>query len=142
MCLGLAPVGGTTEYSTATIVPCTDPTTQWRYGSSYLNMTYGSLANCRAGLSLDASPRATTNVFAGPLSGGRWAALLVNRGQADAVATLPFDKLSAHSGGGGGGGVTLDATEVWGGKSLGAQTKSLSQKLGEHESLFVILSQP
>lgn len=56
-CLGLAAVDGTSEYSTATLVPCSDPSALWRYGSTYLNMTYGSLSNCHVGLSLDSSPR-------------------------------------------------------------------------------------
>eukprot|EP01043_Picozoa_sp_COSAG02_P026408 COSAG02_NODE_1520_length_12166_cov_8.338195_19_plen_390_part_00 len=166
-CLGLAAVNGTTEYRTAALVPCTDPTVLWRYGSTYLNMTYGSLSNCHAPLSLDASPRcatafplhplrrlccasrisevcganrARTNVFAGPLVGGRWAALLINRGEADAVATLHFDQLPGHSADSRE--LTLNATEVWSDKALGAQKGSLSQNLGEHESLFVILSPP
>jgi hypothetical protein len=177
-CLGLAAVNGTTEYRTAALVPCSDPTVLWRYGSRYLNMTYGSLSNCHTALSLDASPRcvtafhlqsytpspsfaqlnygslnaycvirvremfccdrARTNVFAGPLVGGRWAALLINRGEADAVATLHFDQLPGHSGNGRE--LTLNATEVWSDKALGTQKGSLSQKLGKHESLFVILS--
>lgn len=59
-CLGLAAVNGTTEYRTAALVPCSDPTVLWRYGSRYLNMTYGSLSNCHTALSLDASPRCVT----------------------------------------------------------------------------------
>ena len=82
--------------------------------------------------------RALTNVFAGPLVGGRWAALLINRGEADAIATLDFDQLPGRLGGGGD--LTLNVTEVWSGKALGKRKGSLAQKLGEHESLFVILS--
>ena len=62
-CLGLLTVEGTSEYRTAALVPCADPTALWHYGSSYLNMTYGSMTNCHVGLSLDASPRCAIPYF-------------------------------------------------------------------------------
>ena len=82
--------------------------------------------------------RARTNVFAGALVGGRWAALLINRGEANAVAELQFNQLPGHRIDGDQ--LYLNATEVWSGKALGKRKGRLAQNLGEHESLFVILS--
>ena len=96
-------------------------------------MSFGSLAN--HGFFLDAAPRAMHNVFAGPLSGGRWAALLLNRGIEDASVSLDFSTIGLTAQ------TVLEATEVWSGARLGAVRGQLtSPSLAQHASLFVILT--
>jgi hypothetical protein len=165
-CLGLTTVAGAgDEYRRAAVVPCnssnsssssgggggggsgssSSSTACWKYGSTYLNFTIGTLLNCGDGpgqLSLDAAPRDTTNVFAGPLSGGRWAALLFNRGDKGAEVTLDFGALPGVAPTAGAA-LQLAATEVWGGAQLGVTTGRLTASLSDpHSSLFVILSPP
>ena len=101
-------------------------------------------------LQLDAAPRETSNIFVGPLAGGRWAALLFNRADGNATLTLDFGLLPRHAGLSGlrrgrpalaGAGLVLEATEVWTGAVLGIFGGTLkSRMLQPHESLFVILA--
>lgn len=141
-CLSLSPVTGTSEFMRATLVACSGAGQWARPAAKYLNLTVDSLGSCTyPALNLDAAARSTTNVFAGPLEGGnRWAALLFNRGDANATITLDFGLLP---------GVDqeavqvteLEATEVWSGATLGSSVGTLTSKpLRKHESLFVILS--
>jgi hypothetical protein len=154
-CLSLAAVAGTSEFRRATLAPCDDASLplagQWsRPGEAkkYLNLTVESLASCAfPTLQLDAAPRAATNVFAGPLEGNRWAALLFNRGDVDASITLDFALLPGSEAARraaeerGARGLELEATEVWSGKALGSFAGALTSKpLRAHESLFVILA--
>jgi hypothetical protein len=143
-CLGLVTVNGTAEYMSAGLVPCTDTTARWHYGTPYLNMTFGVFENCGASsaLALDAAPWATTNVWAGPIAGGRWAALLFNRGDADTSVTLDFNDLPGagrHNNSSEAIRLELEVTEVWSG-SLTKATGSVSKVLSRHESLFVLLA--
>jgi hypothetical protein len=84
-------------------------------------------------------------VWAGPLLGGKWAALLLNRGDEDATVSLNFEDLPGVLTGARQHGSTvnlqLEVTEVWGGSTFKA-TGNLSKLLGRHESLFVALEVP
>jgi hypothetical protein len=159
-CLGLAAVANTSEFRRAALVACDGPTARWRGDcTQYLNMTAGSLtscapglAKCGGGLALDAAPRATANVFAGPLASGGWAALLVNRADVAQAVALDFALLPGQPGAGtgvAGAGpgplrtVRLNATEVWTGVPLGGTAEGqLVRVLRPHASLFVTLMAP
>ena len=135
-CLGLVAANGTSEHMIAALVQCGSETAWWKHGSTYLNMTFGSLTNCARPLSLDASPRATTNVFAGPLSGGRWASLLLNRGDVEAEVSLDLRGLPGMAEGS----AKLEATEVWSGTAAPISGAVLKRTLQAHASFFAIIA--
>ena len=149
-CLGLKHVKGTSEYQRAAIVPCDSGTARhgWATTTQYLNITVGELTSCDTSLpqplALDAAPRATTNVFAGPLVDGAWAVLLFNRADTPQVVGLDFmllpGLLSGSAGTAAGKTLRFNVTEVWQGTALGTATGQLSSVLQPHAALFAVLS--
>ena len=143
-CLDTEPLNGTSEFEQATISECDgsgtaamNASTYWEYANAhYLNMSFGQLQNSKSGCSLDAAARNSINIFAGPLRDGKWAAVLLNRGNSSVPITLDFSEVhpSLKS-------TALMVEDVWTGSKMGmAKGQWVADSVEPNDSVFVILT--
>ena len=89
---------------------------------------------------LELSSAAALEVWAGPLSGGRWVVALLNRSPAADDITVDFTKLPGQLWStNGGGATTFDTYEVWTKARRVAVKGSLTMAVGAHDVALLIM---
>ena len=101
------------------------------------------LLECRAGglreaaggeWCLDAVPPGVIEVWAGPLTGGRWALALFNRGAAAAPITAQFTAFNQSAA------AAFAVHDIWQGKDVGTFTGSYTATVASEATAYLVLT--